>query len=63
MVGGYTYSFYDTLAVDANGDVLTGECDVNLLTGKGFKDGKPFRTSFRSVPVKKMARRHGATGM
>jgi hypothetical protein len=53
VVGGYTYSFYDTLAVDANGDVLTGECDVNLLTGKGFKDGQPIRTNFRSVPVKK----------
>ncbi|WP_395175211.1 hypothetical protein [Roseibium alexandrii] len=53
VVAGYTYSFYDTLAVDANGDVLTGECDVNLLTGKGFKDSQPFRTNLRSVPVTK----------
>jgi hypothetical protein len=51
VVAGYTYSYYDTLAVDANGEVLTGDCDVNLLTGKGIKDGRPFRTSFKRLPV------------
>ncbi|QDG78454.1 hypothetical protein [Labrenzia sp. PHM005] len=51
VVAGYTYSFYDTLAVDANGEVLTGECDVNLLTGKGFLDGKAIRTNLKALPV------------
>lgn len=51
VVAGYTYSFYDTLAVDANGEVLTGECDVNLLTGKGFMDGKAIRSSLKAPPV------------
>ena len=30
-VGGFTYSFYDTLDLDAG-----GFCDVNLLTGRGL---------------------------
>ena len=51
VVGGYTYSFYDTLEVDENGEVVTGFCDVNLLTGKGEKDDKPIRTRFKPVPV------------
>ncbi len=51
VVAGYTYSFYDTLSVDTNGDVLTGECDVNLLTGKGFLDGEPIRTTLKALPA------------
>ena len=51
LVGGYTYSFYDTLEVDANGEVVTGNCDLNLLTGKGEKDGKSIRTRFKARPV------------
>lgn len=51
MVGGYTYSYYDTLAVDDNGDVKTGKCDVNLLTGRGIIDDRPFRTELKALPV------------
>lgn len=35
VVAGFTYSYYDTLDLNAN-----GECDLNLLTGKGIIDGK-----------------------
>ncbi|MEM7068911.1 MAG: hypothetical protein AAF478_08505 [Pseudomonadota bacterium] len=52
IVGGYTYSYYDTLEVDENGEVLTGECDVNLLTGKGIIDGEKFQTKLKAFPVK-----------
>ncbi|MBN9670911.1 hypothetical protein [Roseibium aggregatum] len=46
LVAGYTYSYYDTL--DPNG---AGQCDVNLLTGKGNLNGKTFKTSLPSLPV------------
>lgn len=46
-VAGYTYSYYDTLDPDAN-----GQCDVNLLTGKGVLNGKSFKTSLEALPVK-----------
>ncbi len=45
-VAGYTYSYYDTLDPDAN-----GQCDVNLLTGKGVLNGKNFKTSLGALPV------------
>ena len=46
VTAGYTNSYYDTL--DPNG---TGECDVNLLTGRGTHKGKGFRTKLGSLPV------------
>lgn len=36
IVAGYTYSYRDTL--DPN---TTGECDLNVITGKGSANGKP----------------------
>ena len=51
LVGGYTYRYYDTIAVDEKGDVKTGICDVNLLTGKGTRDGKPILTTMKPVSV------------
>lgn len=36
VLAGFTYSYYDTLDPNAYGG-----CDLNLLTGKGFKDKKP----------------------
>jgi hypothetical protein len=45
-VAGYTYSYYDTLDPDAN-----GQCDVNLLTGKGVLNGKNFKTSLGALSV------------
>ncbi len=45
-VAGYTYSYYDTLDPDAN-----GQCDVNLLTGKGVLNWKNFKTSLGALPV------------
>lgn len=45
-VAGYTYSYYDTLDPDAN-----GQCDVNLLTGKGELNGKSFKTALGAMPA------------
>jgi hypothetical protein len=45
-VAGYTYSYYDTLDPDA-----AGECDINLLTGKGKHNDKPFKTKFPAMNV------------
>lgn len=36
VVAGFTYSYYDTLDLDAYGG-----CDLNLLTGNGLKNEKP----------------------
>lgn len=36
VVGGYTYSSYDTLNLDN-----TSHCDLNVLTGKGKSNDKP----------------------
>lgn len=38
IVAGFTYSYYDTLDLNAS-----GECDLNLMTGKGFVNGEPVR--------------------
>ncbi|GAB4518535.1 MAG: hypothetical protein Tsb0019_18730 [Roseibium sp.] len=46
VVAGYTLSYYDTLDPDA-----AGECDVNLLTGRGVHKGKSFKTSLKALPV------------
>lgn len=51
FVGGYTYSFNDNLERDADGNVKMGDCDVNLLTGRGVRDGQPIRTSMKPIPV------------
>lgn len=48
MVGGYTYSAYDTLAPDTGRD-----CDVNLLTGRGTIGGVAFNSPIRAVPIEK----------
>jgi hypothetical protein len=40
VVAGYSYSSRDTLVAGSE-----SSCDVNLLTGKGVKDNKPFRLS------------------
>lgn len=46
MVAGYTYTADDTLDLNYKLD-----CDVNLLNGKGVKNGKPFKSSARAVAV------------
>lgn len=38
IVAGFTYSFYDTLDTENYGN-----CDLNLLTGNGFKNEKPVK--------------------
>ena len=45
-MAGYTYSYYDTLDPDA-----AGECDVNLLTGKGVHNEKAFKTKLPAMKV------------
>lgn len=46
LVAGYTYTSRDTL--DPAGDVA---CDVNLLTGKGQRNRKVFRSQAAAVPL------------
>ncbi len=46
IVAGYTYSFYDTLDTEAYGG-----CDLNLLTGKGFKHDKPVKIKAGAMSV------------
>jgi len=46
VVAGYTYDSYDTLDLSAG-----FSCDVNLLTGRGIKDKKAFKTSSRAVKL------------
>jgi hypothetical protein len=46
VVAGYTYRAYDTLNPNSGLD-----CDVNLLTGKGIKNKKPFRSSAKAVAI------------
>lgn len=47
IVSGYSYTSYDTLRRNSR-----SECDANLLTGKGMKNGKPFRFKTRTRPLK-----------
>ena len=46
VVAGYTYNSYDTLDVASH-----SACDVNLLTGNGIKNKKPFKTTLKAVAV------------
>jgi hypothetical protein len=46
VVAGYTYSYRDTLD-----PMNAGTCDVNLLTGKGIKNDKEFRTTLKPMPL------------
>lgn len=45
-VAGYTYSYYDTLNPEH-----AGQCDINLLTGKGTHNDKTFKTKFPAMKV------------
>ncbi|MGF1447083.1 MAG: hypothetical protein ACFBRM_12915 [Pikeienuella sp.] len=45
-IAGFTYEAYDTL--DPAGEVA---CDVNLLTGRGVRNGIGFRTRASALPV------------
>lgn len=45
VVAGYTYNSHDTL------DLTSSTCDVNLLTGNGIKNKKPFKTTYKAVAV------------
>ena len=47
MIGGYTYEGQDTLKPDS-----FHSCDVNLFTGKGFRDKKPFKISGQKIKLK-----------
>ncbi len=46
VVAGYTHHERDTLIPDSQ-----SSCDVNLLTGGGIKNNKPFKTAARAVAV------------
>jgi hypothetical protein len=46
VIGGITYSSRDTLDPDAGGN-----CDLNLLTGKGTRNGKPVTVTLKPVRV------------
>jgi len=47
IVSGYTYSSYDTLKPDSD-----FECDVNLITGRGYKNKKAFKITPQKIPLK-----------
>ncbi len=47
VVAGYTYESYDRLDPD---NVVN--CDLNLLTGKGLKNGKTVKSPVKKVPLK-----------
>lgn len=44
IVAGFTYAFYDTIDHDQ-----FGQCDINLLTGRGVRDDKAIATGARRV--------------
>jgi hypothetical protein len=48
LVGGYTYSSYDTLDPDSWRD-----CDVNLITGQGIANGSSVKSPIRAMPIEK----------
>lgn len=47
VVAGYTYTSYDTLDPDN-----TSDCDFNVLTGKGKRDGKPVAVAGQMIFLK-----------
>jgi len=47
MIGGYTYESRDTLKPDS-----IHSCDVNLFTGKGFRDKKAFKIVGQKIKLK-----------
>lgn len=51
VIGGFKHSFYDTLSLDEKGEVKTGSCDLNFLTGQGFKNDQPIKVFRRVKPV------------
>lgn len=44
IVAGYTFSSYNTVEMDGNGENRTRSCDLNVLTGKGTADERPIAT-------------------
>lgn len=46
VVAGYTYAEHDTLDPNAGGN-----CDVNFLSGKATRNGKPAATGLKPVPL------------
>lgn len=55
IVAGFTYDYYDTLDLDANGN-----CDFNVMTGKGKKNGTAFSAEPRFIPVDDWLREYGS---
>ncbi|MEW7006783.1 hypothetical protein [Lentilitoribacter sp. EG35] len=51
LVAGFSYSYYDTLDVEANGG-----CDLNLLTGRGTVDDLPIKLTIPVPTVKNFAK-------
>jgi hypothetical protein len=51
IVAGYTYSAYDTIAEDG-GENRTSDCDLNVLTGKGKRDGQAVADKAQFVLLK-----------
>jgi hypothetical protein len=46
LIAGITYSERDTLDPKAG-----GACDINLLSGKGLRNGKPVETKLTPIPL------------
>lgn len=55
IIAGFTYSYYDTLDLNAN-----GECDLNLMTGKGFVNGEAVRVPKQKLSVEKFTNQSDA---
>lgn len=55
-VAGYTYTSYDTLNPDD-----TTDCDFNVLTGKGMRNGKPIATNGELIFLKDWTDDRGQT--
>ena len=46
IVAGFSYNAYDTLDID-----YLLECDINLLTGKGIKNGEVFKLELQNLSL------------
>ncbi len=55
IVAGFTYDYYDTLDPEANGN-----CDLNVMTGKGKKNDTAFSAEARFIRVDDWLRDYGA---